>query len=117
MAAGQTRASVAIGDLKNGYIVAPVSEPVLKQLREVAAEREVPIDDLGGLPLACNNQLETSPNSGRKIRVRETEKVVNGRDRPTSRDWTARSARRRIAGIAKEFIERDVPGIHRRHSG
>ena len=39
--------SVAIGDLKNGYIVAPVSGPVFKRLREVAAERGVPIDDLG----------------------------------------------------------------------
>ena len=42
--------SVAIGDLKNGYIVAPVSEPVLIRLRAVAAERGVPIDDLG-MPL------------------------------------------------------------------
>ena len=38
--------SVAVGDLKNGYIVAPVSEPVFKRLCEVAAKRGVPIDDL-----------------------------------------------------------------------
>ena len=51
MAAGQTRAIGRYeGDLKNGYIVAPVSEPVFKRLREVAAKRGVPIDDLGEPP-------------------------------------------------------------------
>ena len=43
---GERGQSVAIGDLKNGYIVAPVSDPVFKRLREVAAERGVPIDNL-----------------------------------------------------------------------
>ena len=52
---GKREQSVAIGDLRSGYIVAPVSEPVLKQLREAAAERKVPIDDLGG-PAACLQQ-------------------------------------------------------------
>ncbi len=45
---GRREQSTAIGDLRNGYIVAPVSEPVLKRLREVAAERGVPMDDLSG---------------------------------------------------------------------
>jgi predicted RNase H-like nuclease len=49
---GKREHAVAIGDLKNGYIVAPVSEPVFRRLREVAAERGVPIDDLGE-PAAC----------------------------------------------------------------
>jgi predicted RNase H-like nuclease len=44
---GERKQSVAIGDLKNGYIVAPASEPVLMRLRAVAAERGVSIDDLG----------------------------------------------------------------------
>ncbi len=44
---GKREQSVAVGDLKNGYIVAPASEPVSRQLREVAAKRGVPIDDLG----------------------------------------------------------------------
>lgn len=39
--------SVAIGDLKNGYIVAPVSEPVMKRLEEAATERGVPVNALG----------------------------------------------------------------------
>ena len=49
---GKREHSVAIGDLKNGYIVAPVSEPVFRRLRKVAAKRGVPIDDLGE-PAAC----------------------------------------------------------------
>jgi predicted RNase H-like nuclease len=49
---GKREQSVAVGDLKNGYIIAPVSEPVFKRLREVAAKRGVPIDDLGELA-AC----------------------------------------------------------------
>ena len=49
---GKREQSVAIGDLKNGYIIAPVSEPVLRRLHEVAARRGVPIDDLGE-PAAC----------------------------------------------------------------
>ncbi len=55
---GKREQSVAIGDLKNGYIVAPVSEPILKRLREVAAERGVPIDDLGE-PVACLPAIRT----------------------------------------------------------
>jgi predicted RNase H-like nuclease len=47
---GKREQSVAVGDLKNGYIIAPVSEPVFKRLREVAAKRGVPIDDLGAFP-------------------------------------------------------------------
>ena len=52
---GKREQSVAIGDLKNGYIVAPVSEPVFKRLREVAAKRGVPINDLGE-PTPCLQQ-------------------------------------------------------------
>ena len=44
---GGREQSVAIGDLRNGYIVAPVSEPVLKRLRAVAAVQGAPINDLG----------------------------------------------------------------------
>jgi predicted RNase H-like nuclease len=52
---GKREQSVAIGDLKNGYIVAPVSGPFFRRLCEVAAERGVPIDDLGE-PAACLQQ-------------------------------------------------------------
>ena len=52
---GKREQSVAVGDLKNGYIIAPVSESVFKRLREVAAQRGVPIDDLGE-PAACLQQ-------------------------------------------------------------
>ena len=55
---GKREQSVAVGDLKNGYIVAPVSEPVLKRLRDVAAKRGVPIDDLGE-PVACVPAIRT----------------------------------------------------------
>jgi hypothetical protein len=55
IATGQTEQQVAVGDLKNGYIVAPVSEPVFRRLRAVAAERGVPIDDLGE-PAPCLQQ-------------------------------------------------------------
>ena len=52
---GKREQSVAMGDLKNGYIVAPVSEPAFKRLREVAAKRGVPIDALGE-PTPCVQQ-------------------------------------------------------------
>lgn len=44
---GAREQSVAIGDLKNGYIVTPVSGPVLERLSEAAKEHNVPIDALG----------------------------------------------------------------------
>jgi predicted RNase H-like nuclease len=43
---GARERSVAIGDLKSGYIVAPVSEVVMKRLKEVATDRRVPVNDL-----------------------------------------------------------------------
>jgi predicted RNase H-like nuclease len=46
---GDRTQSVAIGDLKDGYIVVPVSGPVLERLSKAAKaeERNVPIDALG----------------------------------------------------------------------
>jgi predicted RNase H-like nuclease len=45
---GKREQSVAIGDLKNGYIVAPIFGQVMKRLEDIARERRVPIDDLEG---------------------------------------------------------------------
>ena len=36
--------SVLIGDLRTGYMVAPVCAPVMQRLRQAASERDVPID-------------------------------------------------------------------------
>jgi predicted RNase H-like nuclease len=44
---GARNQSVAIGDLKNGYIVTPVSELVIERLSKAAKARGVPIDALG----------------------------------------------------------------------
>jgi predicted RNase H-like nuclease len=38
--------SVAIGDLKNGYMVAPVSATIMGRLTQAALERGVPINAL-----------------------------------------------------------------------
>ena len=48
----RTITAVAVGDMNSGYIIAPVSAPVSPRLRDVAARRGVPIDDLGE-PAAC----------------------------------------------------------------
>jgi predicted RNase H-like nuclease len=45
---GNREQSVAIGDLKNGYIVAPIFGQVMKRLEDIARERRVPIDNLEG---------------------------------------------------------------------
>ena len=44
---GAREQSVTIGDLTSGYIVAPVSEVVMKRLEEAATERGVPVNALG----------------------------------------------------------------------
>jgi predicted RNase H-like nuclease len=43
---GAREQSVTIGDLKNGYMVTPVSEPVMRRLSKAANERLVPINAL-----------------------------------------------------------------------
>ena len=59
---GKREQSVAVGDLKNGYIVSPVSEPVFRRLREVAATPGVPINDLWEpAPLGVAPQWRPSP--------------------------------------------------------
>lgn len=101
--------SVMIGDLKDGYIVAPVSEGVMKRLRTEAVKRGVRVDDLRAASRVNSDDFKSpsqeaaTDDYGRKNHVANATEVGNLSPSREPEFVELRSVREHLEGLDRIF--------------